>query len=333
VNWEGRNVLQNQRQVAARETFPPVTAGWFLTGPTASGKSAIALELAQRFNAEIVSVDSMAVFRGLDIGTAKPALADRERVPHHLLDIVDPNLEFSLAEFVEAAHLAAADIASRGRQPLFVGGTPLYLKSLLRGLYQGPPPDWEFRKQVEEEVRTVGLEALRMRLQQVDPLTAHKLHPHDQRRMIRALEVHKATGIPLSHQQTQFDETPWVGRQAVVAIEWARPMLHSRIEQRVDAMFERGLIEETRAVLAKFGGLSRTSSQAVGYREVIEHLAGGCDVPTTIERVKAATRQFARRQETWFRGLVECQRLPLDASTDPQLEADRIARYFTGGSL
>lgn len=333
MSLEGEDVVQNQREAAARETYPPVATGWFLTGPTASGKSAIALELAARLNAEIISVDSMAVFRGLDIGTAKPALADRQRVPHHLLDIVEPNLEFSLAEFVEAAHRAVADIESRGRTPLFVGGTPLYLKSLLRGLYQGPPPDWEFRKQVEEEVRAVGLEALRNRLQQVDPLTAHKLHPHDQRRMIRALEVYRATGMPLSHQQTQFDETPWLGRHAVIAIEWARPILHARIEKRVDGMFASGLIDETRAVLAKFASLSRTASQAVGYREAIEHLAGQYDLPTTIEHVKAATRQFARRQETWFRGLAECQRLPLAATADPKTEAERIAKYFQGGPL
>lgn len=326
-------MLQNLRQTTRPEIFAPVGNGWFLTGPTASGKSAIALELASQLNAEIVSVDSMAVFRGLDIGTAKASAADRARIVHHLIDIVDPNLDFSLAEFVEAAHQQAADIESRGRKPLFVGGTPLYLKALLRGLYQGPPPDWEFRRQVEDEVRTVGLAALRKRLEQVDPLTAHKLHPNDQRRMIRALEVYKSTGVPLSHQQIQFDETPWANRHAVVAIEWPRAQLHQRIERRVDSMFGSGLVEETRSVLSRYGGLSRTAAQAVGYREVIEHLAGGYDLSTTVERVKAATRQFARRQETWFRGLVECHRWTIDPADSaphaPEI-AERIAGYLQG---
>ena len=169
--------------------FPPLVNCWYLTGATASGKSRIGLCLAQRLHAEIISVDSMAVYQGMDIGTAKPSTQDRELVPHHLIDLVPPSQPFSLAEYLSAAHRVVEEIHGRGKQVLFVGGTPLYLKSLVRGVCEGPPADPEFRREVEAEVERVGLQALRERLEQVDPLSATKLHPHDKRRMIRALEV------------------------------------------------------------------------------------------------------------------------------------------------
>ena len=150
-------------------------------------------------------MDSMAVYRGMDIGTAKPSLEERSNVRHHLIDVVDPNQEYSLAEFLAAAHAAVDDIRSRDRRVLFVGGTPLYLKSMLRGVCEGPPADPDFRRRVEEEVERIGLAALRQRLEQVDPLSAAKLHPNDKRRMIRALEVYTLTGQPISHYQTQFE--------------------------------------------------------------------------------------------------------------------------------
>jgi tRNA dimethylallyltransferase len=290
--------------------FPPIADAWYLTGPTAAGKTAVGIELARRLGAEIVSVDSMSVYRGMDIGTAKPTATDRAAVPHHLLDIVEPAQEFSLAEFVALAHQAIQDIRSRGREVLLVGGTPLYLKSLLRGLYQGPPPDWEFRRAIEAEIQEVGLGALRERLEMVDPLSAQKLHPNDQRRMIRALEVYRQTGQPISHQQVQFEEGRRAEQCNVFCLAWPRDELHRRIDARVERMFSVGLVEEVRKLLEQHGNLSRTASQAVGYREVLEHLTGALDLPTTIERVKHATHQFARRQETWFRGLEECRFVP-----------------------
>jgi tRNA dimethylallyltransferase len=287
--------------------FPPIADAWYLTGPTASGKTAVGVELARRLGAEIVSVDSMSVYRGMDIGTAKPSAADRAAVPHHLLDIVEPAQDFSLAEFIALAHQTVAEIRSRGREVLLVGGTPLYLKSLLRGLYQGPPPDWEFRRAIEAEIKEVGLGALRERLEMVDPLSAQKLHPNDQRRMIRALEVYRQTGQPISHQQVQFEESRRPEQCKVFCLAWPREELHRRIDARVERMFSLGLVDEVRGLLVQHGSLSRTASQAVGYREVLEHLAGTFDLPATIERVKHATHQFARRQETWFRGLEECR--------------------------
>jgi len=185
--------------------MPPASDCWYLTGATASGKTSIGIELAGRLDAEIISLDSMAIYRGMDIGTAKPSTEQQHSVPHHLLDVVDPNEDYSLDQYVEAAHEKIAEIQDRGRQVLLVGGTPLYLKALLRGLFSGPPADWEFRREVEAEVERVGVEALHARLAQVDPLAADTLHPQDTRRIIRALEVYKITGQPISHLQEQFE--------------------------------------------------------------------------------------------------------------------------------
>ncbi len=226
------------------QDIQPATDCWFLSGPTASGKTSVGLELAERLGAEIILLDSMTIYREMDIGTAKPTAEQQARVPHHLIDIVSPVDEYSLAEYVDAAHAAAAEIRSRGQEVLFVGGTSLYLKSLLRGLYTGPPPDWDFRREVAEEVERVGIEALHARLQQVDPLSAAKLHPHDQRRIIRALEVYKATGRPLSHSQTQFERGRPPEDCRVFVLQWPRAELHRRIEARVDRMFAQGLVEE-----------------------------------------------------------------------------------------
>ncbi len=298
---------------------------WFLTGATAAGKTTVGLELAELLNAEIVSLDSMALYRGMNIGTAKPTLEQQQRVPHHLLDVVDPTEEFSVSQYLSAAEAAVAEIRSRGREPLFVGGTPLYLKTLLRGLFEGPPADWDFRREVEAEAERVGLEALHRRLEQVDPVTAARLHPHDKRRIIRALEVYRQTGEPISHLQLQFDEGETASRRRVFVLQWPRPELHRRIDERVSAMFAAGVVDEVRGLLAKYGSLGRTAAQAVGYREVIDHLENHVDLNETIRRVQARTRQFARRQETWFRSLSECRFIPMQTGFDPRQVAEQIA--------
>ena len=311
------------------ETFPPISNAWFLTGSTASGKTTIGIELARRLDAEIIALDSMTVYRGMDIGTAKSTLEQREQVPHHLLDVVEPTVDFSLAEYISLAHQAVAEIRGRGKAALFVGGTPLYLKSLLRGLYQGPPPDWEFRKAVEEELQVVGIGALRQRLEMVDPIAAAKLHPHDQRRMIRALEVYKLTGQPLSHLQTQFETAYPETHNRVATLLWPRGQLHERIDARVDQMFAAGLVDEVHGLVNQHGALGRTASQAVGYREVLEHLRGEHKLDVTIEHVKNATHQFARRQETWFRGLAECRRFEQGGAERQAIEvAEDILRHL-----
>lgn len=297
---------------------------WYLSGPTASGKTGIGLELAELLNAEIISMDSMTLYREMDIGTAKPTEEQRQRVPHHLLDILSPTEDYSVSNYIETVRQTVREIRGRGREVLFVGGTPLYLKTLLRGIFQGPPADWEFREQVEREIEEVGLAALHKRLEQVDPLSAAKLHPNDKRRIIRALEVYRVAGQPISHLQTQFDEGLPTDRCKVVVLGWPRDVLHERINARVDVMFAAGFVDEVSGLLARHGSLGRTASQAVGYCEVIAHVRGERDLESSIEAVKARTRQFARRQDTWFRSLSECRPFPLEGGLDERDVADRI---------
>ncbi|UUO05080.1 tRNA (adenosine(37)-N6)-dimethylallyltransferase MiaA [Blastopirellula sp. J2-11] len=299
---------------------------WYLTGPTAGGKSAIGLQLAQRIDAEILSLDSMALFRGMDIGTAKPSPAEQALVPHHLIDVLDPSEDSSIANYLEMAAAAVRDIRARGKQALFVGGTPLYLKGLLRGLTSGPAPDLDFRRTVEEEVAVIGAEALHQRLKQVDPLSAARINANDVRRMIRALEVYKVTGQPISHLQNDFDEGRDAADCRVFALDWPRAELHARINRRVDQMFANGLVAEVEKLFAHKTPLSDTALQAVGYREVIDHLEGKCSLTAAIEKVKVRTRQFAKRQCTWFRSLGECRMTPLSGELNPQQIADEIAR-------
>lgn len=304
--------------------LPPILDCWYLTGPTAAGKTGVGVELARQLGADVVSLDSMAVYRGMDVGTAKPTPAQRQDVPHHLIDILDPDQDFSVASYVTAAHRTVAEIRRRGREVLFVGGTPMYLKALLRGLYQGPPADWEFRRAVEEEARRVGIEALHERLSLVDPLSAARLHKHDVRRIIRALEVYRTTGVPLSHEQLQFEEGTPAERCRVFVLSWPRAELHRRIDARVARMFTSGLVEEVQGLLARFGKLGRTAAQAVGYRESIALLGGELTRETAEQQVRVRTHRFARRQETWFRSLCECRRLEVDESAHPGEVARRI---------
>jgi tRNA dimethylallyltransferase len=296
---------------------------WYLSGPTASGKTAVGIELARLLDAEIISLDSMAVYRGMDIGTAKPTAAERAAVPHHLIDVIEPSENYSVAQYRQAALASIRDIRSRGREVLFVGGTPLYLKAMLRGIFEGPPADWPLRRRMLDESRGDPT-VLHRRLQTVDPAAALRLHPNDTRRLIRALEVFEATGSPISALQQQFE----VGRAAdecrVFVLDWPRSDLNERINRRVEAMFAAGLVEETRRLIESAKPLGRTARQAVGYREVLEHLAGRLDLAKTVELAKLRTRQFAKRQLTWFRSLSECRWVAVGERLDASAVARRI---------
>ena len=228
----------------------PVHECWFLSGATAVGKTQVALSLARRIGAEIISLDSMAIYRGMDIGTAKPTPEEQVQVPHHLIDVVDPGEEFSIERYLEQAQEAIADIKSRGQEVLFVGGTPLYLKVLLRGMSSGPPADWQMREQIAAEVEQVGSEELHQHLEQLDPLAASQIHPHDTRRLIRALEVFRATGEPISHQQTQFDEGTPAEDCRVFVLRRPREEQHQRINDRVEQMLDRGFVDEVERLTA-----------------------------------------------------------------------------------
>jgi tRNA dimethylallyltransferase len=302
----------------------PAADCWYLTGATATGKSAIALALARALNAEIISLDSMAIYRGMDVGTAKPTVEQRAIVPHHLIDILEPDEEFSVAQYLDAAHAKIAEIRGRRREPLFVGGTPLYLKALLRGLFEGPPANWELRHEIEREVAEVGSAALHARLEQVDPLAASAIHPNDTRRLIRALEVYRATGQPISHQQLEFDDGRPAEACRVFVLRRSREEMHARIDDRVDEMLARGLVDEVRRLTGGGRRLGRTASQAVGYREVMAHLAGEFDERTMRAKIKTRTRQFAKRQGVWFRSLSECRWVDIAGEADAAAVAAQI---------
>ena len=289
---------------------------WFLAGPTASGKSATALELARRIDGEILSMDSMAIYRGMDIGTAKATKNEQREVPHHLIDIVDPQQAFSVSDYVVAAETVATDVLSGGRIPLFVGGTGLYLRSLLRGVFEGPEADWEFRRDLERKCKELGNDWLHSELRKFDEQTAARLHPNDIRRVIRAIEVHHVTGQPLSTMQQQTPPNENDMPPLVCWLDPPREWLHERINRRVDEMMRAGLLEETQRLLSQTPPPGRTARQALGYREIIAHIEDSVPLEVAVEQIKTGTRQFAKRQYTWFRNLEECISVPLKQNSN-----------------
>lgn len=297
----------------------------YLTGPTASGKTAVGVALARRLDAEVVAMDSTTIYRRMDIGTAKPTIDERGGIPHHLIDLIEPWESASVADFLGWAREAVAAIEGRGRRALFVGGTALYLKALLRGLFDGPGSDPELRRRLEDEAEASGDAALHARLATLDPTTAARLHPNDRRRVVRALEVIAMTGRPLSELQVEHHE-PAPASVPVYALEPPRDWLCRRIDRRVLAFLDAGLVDEVRSLRQGERPLSPIAAQAIGYREVIEMLEGRAAMSETIERIQARSRQFAKRQATWFRGLAEVRSFPIDPEEDAEAIADRLAR-------
>jgi tRNA dimethylallyltransferase len=301
----------------------------YLTGPTAVGKTAVGVALARRLGAEVIALDSMTLYRGMDIGTAKPALAERGGIPHHLIDVLDPWESASVADYRRWALTVVAGVEARGKRALFVGGTALYLKALLRGLFTGPGADPARRRALEDEADCGGDAALHARLAALDPATAARLHPHDRRRIVRALEVIGTTGRPLSQFQSEHSHPAPAG-VAVFALQRPRAELGARIDGRVVQMFSDGLVAEVRALEAGARPPGPVAAQGVGYREVLDHLAGRAPLDQTIARVQIRSRQFAKRQATWFRGLVEVRPWPIGAGELPEATAERLAGAIEG---
>ena len=276
----------------------PVSTPIFIAGPTAVGKSEIALALAEQISGEIISVDSMQVYRGLDIGTAKPSPAEHARVPHHLIDICDLTESFDAAQFIRLAQKAVAEIQSLGRAPVFCGGTGLYFKAFLSGLGEAPSANPELRAELE----ALPFEALLRELFERDPEAYGKIDKQNPRRVIRALEVIRLTGKKFSGQRAEWKSIVLSPQSTVFFCLTRQPAdMHARINIRVDEMFRRGLVEETRELLRRGLEQNQTAMQAIGYRQVVEHLRGGRSLAETIEQVKIRTRHFAKRQLTWFR--------------------------------
>lgn len=268
-----------------------------ILGSTASGKSSLALSLAQRTGAEILSVDSMQVYRGMDIGTAKPTASERAQVRHHLIDLVEPDEPFTVARFVEAADRVIADAAARHVPLIATGGTPLYYKALFEGLFEGPSAD----PAVRAELSSLTSDELATRLAEVDPVAATRIHRNDTRRLIRALEVHALTGQPITALQNEWGTQQMRHRATWVGLDWDRDALNRRINARVKAMLAGGWVDEARGLLQRFGILSHTAAEATGYCELIEHINGRLSLDDAAEQIKIATRQLARRQMKWLR--------------------------------
>jgi len=273
-----------------------------LVGPTAVGKSALALELAARARGEIVNADALQVYRGFDIGTAKPTAAERARVPHHLIDILDPSERYSAGRFATLARQVLDDIAARGRLALVVGGSGLYLRALFGGIAPMPPVNPEVRRRLLDRHASEGLPALRRELERVDPVTASRLAPRDTQRTLRALEVALSSGRPLS---AWLASAPF-SRAAVpgvirVGLTLPRAVLYDRIGTRVEAMMARGWLDEVRALLASGVDPEAPAFQAIGYSQWVRHLAGEYEIEEATRRIVLATRRYAKRQETWFR--------------------------------
>ncbi len=278
----------------------PEPVVYILVGATASGKTAVAAEMARALGAEMASLDSMKVYRGMDIGTAKPTPAEREGLVWHLLDLVDPVESFSVGRWLEAADHVAADCARRGVPILFEGGSPLYYRALTEGLFEGPPANRELRREMEAFAGERGVEALHDELAAVDPRAAARIERRDLRRIVRALEVYRTTGRPISSMQRQFGRRRPGFDFRVAGVRRPREELYTRIDARVGEMMDAGLLEEVRSLRERFGELSPAALQALGYRELGAHLDGECDLAEAVRLTMRNTRHFARRQVNWF---------------------------------
>ena len=291
---------------------PPV----FLLGPTASGKHAAAIILAKRLGAEIISVDSMKVYRGMDIGTAKPFGDELHLVPHHLIDICDPSETYSAGRFVRDAAEARRGIEANGKRALFVGGTSLYYKAYRYGMFEGPPADPVLR----DELIAEGPAALHVELSRVDPVAAKRIHPNDLKRLVRAVEVFRKTGEPISSRQSQFDRPK--GEAHVFILRTLD--IETRVTLRAGLMIKRGLVDEVRKLLAS--PWSKEGRAAVGYREIVDHLEGRCSLEDAERAIIRDTLRFTRRQATWFKTFTDATWV--DASHDQIETADRIHALF-----
>lgn len=313
VGWQqrffeksGETVLKKTRLIA-------------VVGATASGKSALAEALALRLGGEVVSCDSMQVYRGMDIGTAKPSTAERERVPYHLIDVVDPTVDFSMVDYVRAADAAIADISARGHLPILCGGTGLYLDAVLRGEPASPGGDAALRAELQHIAEERGGDALYQMLTEADPESAAAIHPANVRRVIRALEIYRATGVPKSEWDRKSREAPPRYEATVLGLCYGnRELLYRRIEERVDAMLEAGLVAETKRLLeAGVFAASRTASAAIGYKELLPYLMGDVTLEEAVAELKTATRRYAKRQITWFSAKDYVVPLPADDENGP----------------
>jgi len=273
-----------------------------IAGPTASGKTDLAIEFALKCNGEIISADSMQVYRGMDIGTAKPTLEERRGIPHYMLDVVDPDEEFSVAQFQQMAKECIKDILSRGKVPIVAGGTGLYINSLVYNItFSETIADWKYREHLQNIAREQGPLVLHDMLKKVDPISAQNIHPNNVKRVIRALEVFETTGRPISEHQKESRKIKPEYDYKIFGIEVERDVLYRRIEKRTDKMIQMGLYEEVEGLLKKGYSPDLVSLQGIGYKEIIMCIQGKCSLDEAIYNIKLGTKHLAKRQMTWFR--------------------------------
>ena len=316
--------------VPEETALPPLR---FVIGPTAAGKSALALALAERTGAAIVSMDSMQVYRGMDVGTAKPTSEERARVPHFGLDLVDPSERYDVQRFLADTQRALEELERQGRPALLVGGTGFYLQALLRGVFQGPAPDPALRARLQERAREGGSPVLHAELTRLDPPSAERIHPNDEKRVVRALEVLEQTGKPLSSWQREWGwhehgETRASRAHRIVGLTLETERLDQRIHARARAMLAAGWADEARAIRDGCG-FGPTAIQALGYREVLDWVDGRETQEAVLERIALRTRQFARRQRTWFRRFESTTWLEAEAH-DPEQRLATAERVLFG---
>jgi tRNA dimethylallyltransferase len=296
---------------------------YFIVGCTASGKGSLGGELARRVGGQIISVDSMKIYRRMDIGTAKPSAEVREAIGHHCIDLVEPSESFSVARYVDEADRAVEHIRSAGAIPLAVGGTSLYIKALCEGLFDGPAADPALRERLMARAASEGSSKLHAELQWRDPEAAGRIHPNDIKRIVRALEVYENTGEPISSLQTQWEVVSRY-RTVRIGIRRDREDQNRRINLRAKKMMEAGLADEVRALLDESAGLSPQAAQAVGYAELIDHFAGKCSLDEAFERIKINTRRLAKKQRTWQRRWGDVHWFDAEADEPVEQIADRV---------
>ncbi|MHC4641634.1 MAG: tRNA (adenosine(37)-N6)-dimethylallyltransferase MiaA [Planctomycetota bacterium] len=300
-----------------------------ILGVTASGKGQLAFSLAQSLGAEIISIDSMKVYRRMDIGTGKPPREAREEIAYHLIDVVEPSDVFSVGTFLELANGAIEQIKGRERPIIAVGGTALYIKALRYGLFEGPGTDEQIRAQLQARAEAEGPELYR-ELAKIDPKAAERISPNDTKRIIRALEVYKITGKPISSLQKQFDAQKPLRDWTIIGLRREKAEESRRINARVKKMIEAGLVDEVKSLLAEDKPLSRQASCAIGYAEIIDYLAGGIPLEDAIEFIKKNTRRLAKGQRTWFKTFANVNWLDIELEEGTEKILSRVRALLSG---
>ncbi len=307
--------------------MPPLNALLVLVGPTASGKTEMSLLLADRMNGEIVSADSRQIFRHLNIGTAKPTAEELARIPHHFIDLYNPDQEYSAGRYGQEARAKISELLAQGKQPILVGGSGLYVRAVVDGFFPGPGRNDEIREQLENEARTLGPEVLLDKLRNLDPDSASKMNATNVRRIIRALEIFYTTGQPISRlQKSQETKPPFEVVQ--FGLDWKRQELYDRIDRRVDRMLREGLVDEVRGLVAQGYFRKINALNTVGYKEVLDFLDGAIGESEMIELIKRNSRRFAKRQLTWFRADKRIRWIPVDEKSDWTKNAEKMLEEF-----